>query len=71
MEQVGFVVLAWFAIGCLVALVVGQIIRKGSYDRRSTATQDYSVPEHPVVVKRGDHRIVERGKTALRVEASK
>jgi hypothetical protein len=62
MERAGIVVLAWFAIGCLVALVVGQIIRKGSraHDWHPTVAQHDSGLEHPTEVKRGEHRGVER-----------
>jgi hypothetical protein len=62
MERAGFVVLAWFAIGCLVALVIGQIIRKGSraYNRHSIIAKHHTGPERPAVVKRGEHGSAER-----------
>lgn len=58
MERVGFVVLAWFIIGCLVALVLGQIIRRGSAteDRHSDSRLERPTEK----VKRGEHPNVER-----------
>lgn len=62
MERAGIVVLAWFAIGCLVAFVVGQIIGKGSRpdDRHSIVAKHYSELERPTDVKRGERRSIER-----------
>ena len=62
MERAGIVLLAWLAIGCLVALVVGQIIRKGSraHDWHATVAQHDSGLQPPTEVKRGEHRSVER-----------
>ena len=62
MERAGFVVLAWFAIGCLVALVIGQIIRKGTraYDQHSIIAKHHTGPERPTAVKCGEHGSAER-----------
>jgi hypothetical protein len=62
MERAGIVVLVWFAIGCFVALVVGQIIRKGgrTHDWHPTVAQRDSGLQHPTEVERGEHRSVER-----------
>ena len=62
MERAGVVVLAWFAIGCLVALVVGQIIRKGTRpdDRHSIVAKHYNELRRPTDVKRGERRSIER-----------
>jgi hypothetical protein len=63
MERAGIVVLAWFVIGCLAALVVGQIIRKGSsraHDWHPTVAQHDSGLRPPTEAKRGEHRGVER-----------
>jgi hypothetical protein len=72
MEQAGFLVLAWFAIGCLVALVIGQIIRTGSraYDRQSIickASHRARTPGSGEARRAWQRR---KSKSGLRVEAS-
>lgn len=62
MGRAGFVVFAWFAIGCLVALAVGQIIRKAgrAHDWHPTVARHDSGLQHATKAERGEHGRVER-----------